>query len=342
MPPNLGAPPVLEPGSLVLVTGANGFLASHVVDQLILAGYRVRGTVRSASRTGWLKELFDKRHGAGKFEIAVVEDMAKPEAYDEACIGVSGVAHVASVLTMDPNPNNVVPQVVAGAVNIAESAVKVASIKRLVYTSSSVAITSPKPNEKFEVSINDWNEEDIKKAWADPPYTPERSYTVYCASKTQAEQAIWKFAEERKPGFVINTVLPNAMFGEILSEKQSASTGAWIKGIFKGNSDAMNTPPQWMVNVKDSARLHVSALIDSRVETERILAFAEPYNWSDILAILRKLYPDKIFPDDIPNEPRDLSTLDHSRGVQLLQAYGRTGFTSLEESVRENTAGLKA
>ena len=34
-------------GDLVLVTGANGYLAAHVVQQLLESGYRVRGTVRN-------------------------------------------------------------------------------------------------------------------------------------------------------------------------------------------------------------------------------------------------------------------------------------------------------
>ena len=95
-----------------------------------------------------------------------------------------------------------------------------------------------------------------------------------------------------------------------------------------------------MVNVKDTARLHVAALLDPDVENERILAFAHPYNWNAILAILRRIYPNKKFPTDIENEPRDLSKLDNSREAALLKAFGRPGFTGLEETVRENTAGL--
>ncbi|GKZ52116.1 hypothetical protein AbraIFM66951_000537, partial [Aspergillus brasiliensis] len=46
----------LPKGALILVTGANGFIASHVSDQLLQMGYRVRGTVRSEKP--WLEEHF--------------------------------------------------------------------------------------------------------------------------------------------------------------------------------------------------------------------------------------------------------------------------------------------
>jgi nucleoside-diphosphate-sugar epimerase len=47
----------LSRGSRVLVTGANGYIASHVVDQLLGPGYIVRGTVRSPK--AWLDEYHE-------------------------------------------------------------------------------------------------------------------------------------------------------------------------------------------------------------------------------------------------------------------------------------------
>ena len=95
MAPNFnGKPPVITPGSLVLVTGANGFVASHVADQLIQAGYRVRGTSRDVKKTDWMGELFDKTYGEGKFEAVTVKDMAQEGAFDAACEGMSYVARV--------------------------------------------------------------------------------------------------------------------------------------------------------------------------------------------------------------------------------------------------------
>lgn len=260
---------------------------------------------------------------------------------DWSIVGVSGVAHLASVVNLDADPNKVIPQVVAGAVNAATAASKESSVKRFVYTSSSAATTAPKPNVKFTIKATDWNDEDIEAAWKPPPYEPERAWAVYRASKTQAEREMWKFVKEKNPTFVLNTVLPYANFGEILSDKQPTVTANWVKEVYKGNLDALKgIPPQWMVDVKDTARLHVAALIDPDVENERILAYAHPYNWNTVLACLRKLYPGKSFPEDIKGEPEDLSTVDNSRGASLLKAFGRPGWTSMEDSIRDNTAGL--
>ena len=156
------------------------------------------------------------------------------------------MVHVASVLSLDRDPNKVIPIVVNGAINAASSAAIQTSVKRFVYTSSSSAITAPKLNVEFTISTDDWNTDQVEETWKPPPYEQGREWVVYAASKTQAEQAMWKFVKEHKPGFVLNTVLPNTNFGEILSDKQPASTGSWVKSIYNGNIDAVKqVPPQW-------------------------------------------------------------------------------------------------
>ena len=78
----------------VLVTGANGYLAVWVVQKYLDAGYSVRGTVRSLSRSAFLKEQFA---GYGeRFELVLVEDITKDGAFDEAVKGVDAIAHTAS------------------------------------------------------------------------------------------------------------------------------------------------------------------------------------------------------------------------------------------------------
>ena len=74
----------LPGNSLVLVSGANGMIAGHVVGQLLKSGFRVRGTVRDESKGDWIKEYAEKHYGPGKVEIVVVKNMSEAEAFKDA------------------------------------------------------------------------------------------------------------------------------------------------------------------------------------------------------------------------------------------------------------------
>lgn len=123
--------------------------------------------------------------------------------------GVAVVAHSASNMSLDPNPNNVIPGVIAGAVNALKAAYAEPSVKRFVYTSSSSATVLAHPAQTgINVTEETWNEDAIKEAWADPPYTMERAGSTYGASKTQAEQEVWKYYKghhDERPDLVVNT-----------------------------------------------------------------------------------------------------------------------------------------
>lgn len=85
---NKMSPPVLEKDSTVLVTGVNGFIASHIADQLLQDGYAVRGSVRSQAKGKALVDFFRSSYGDGRFEVVVVEDITEDGAFDEALEGM--------------------------------------------------------------------------------------------------------------------------------------------------------------------------------------------------------------------------------------------------------------
>lgn len=182
--------PAIPKDSVVLVTGVNGYIGSHIADQLMEAGYKVRGTTRSISKVQGLDALWEKKFGVGRFEVAIVDDMSHEGAFNEALKGVSGVAHVASNVTFNSDPNKVIPEVLAGVNGILKSATKEPSVKRFVYTSSSTAATAPRPNQEFAIDTSSWNDADIKAAHQPPPYQDDRKWAVYGASKTEGEQAV--------------------------------------------------------------------------------------------------------------------------------------------------------
>jgi uncharacterized protein YbjT (DUF2867 family) len=86
-------------GSLVLVTGANGFIAAHIVKEFLDRGYRVRGTVRDVSKSAFLtEEVFPVYAKRGDFELIAIPDLGDPNAFDDAVRGnnVAAIVHVAS------------------------------------------------------------------------------------------------------------------------------------------------------------------------------------------------------------------------------------------------------
>ena len=85
-----------------LVTGASGYIAMHVIDQLLQEGHSVRGTIRSLND----KEKVDGLKKLGPVEL-VEANLDDAESWKRAVKGVDIVIHIASptndTLTMDEN-----------------------------------------------------------------------------------------------------------------------------------------------------------------------------------------------------------------------------------------------
>ncbi|KAM4066442.1 NAD dependent epimerase/dehydratase family protein [Hirsutella rhossiliensis] len=345
LPDNLAIPP----GSRILVTGANGLVGSHVANQFLQFGFNVRGTVRDVAKCDWLRLLFETKYGMDRFELLAVPDIACQGALDEAVKGVSAVIHVASILSFSPDPEQVIPGAVAGALNALKAAYKETSVKRFILTSSKDAAAPHQSVEESPVVTNEsWNDGVVMAAWAPPPYTPERSGAVYSASKVEQEKAVWKFHEENKgkrPDLAVNTVLPSFNLGRSLDpvNQGHASSTETIAILWKGER-----VPEWLwapmpfVDVEDTARLHVAAAVCQDVQSERVFGIVDSFNWDQVLDILRKQNPDRKFHDNFASGKRVVTVASKDRAEELLRRLGRPGWTSLEDSVAMNTEDLRS
>ncbi|KAJ0414904.1 NAD(P)-binding protein [Aspergillus carlsbadensis] len=331
--------PAIPFGSWVVISGVSGFIGSHVADQALAAGYKVRGTTRSVQKSDWIKKHFEEKYGLGNFELVEVPDMAAEGAFDRAVTGAAGFIHVANDMTSSSNASIAIPSAVNGALNALRAAASEPSMKRFVYTSSSFAATLPKPDQRFTVTAETFNEEATERAWG-PDADGD---SVYCASKVEAERAIARWVKENNSPLVVNAILPNANIGPLISATHQGypTTARWTKALWDSDYASLShVPPQHYINVQDDARLHIIGLADPAVQGERIFAVAGPFNLNDILGVLRRLYPGKTW-EDYPDDRRDLSTFEPmTRAEALLEkAYGR-GFVGLEESVKGNVAEL--
>ncbi len=111
-----------------LVTGANGFIGSHLCEHLLEAGYRVRAMVRRTSDLRWIEEL----------DLEMVHaDIRDPASLAQAVAGVDRVFHTAA--TVRPRDPADYGRVNYEGTKSVVTACVAAGVKRLVFFSSAAA-----------------------------------------------------------------------------------------------------------------------------------------------------------------------------------------------------------
>jgi nucleoside-diphosphate-sugar epimerase len=238
-------PTTIAPGALVLVTGASGFLASHIILQFLQRGFRVRGSVRDIAQSAWLLEgTFKKYAENGHLELVSVPDLGAPGAYNEATKGVSAILHTAYVTRIVPDPNEVITPTIAGVRSIMDAASREPSVREVIFTSSASA-ASPLGQEIDNGTIgrDSWNDAAVEAAWAPPPYGMSHAMANYPASKVAGEKEVWKTVGEMDLHFTVNVVSPAGIVGEPLNGKHIDGQANWIAHAFRGNKAAMDPMP---------------------------------------------------------------------------------------------------
>ncbi|RSH76694.1 methylglyoxal reductase (NADPH-dependent) gre2 [Apiotrichum porosum] len=289
--------PAVPPGSLVLLTGASGFIATHTVQAFLDAGYPVRGTVRSKDKGEYLANLF--KGSKVPFEYIIVEDIGKSGAFDEAVKDVVGVAHTASPFHFKAtNPEELIRPAVDGTVGVLKSIQKHnPNVKRVVITSSVAAIRSGAPSPAVYTE-KDWNEqstENVKKLGS--AANPSDKYQ---ASKTLAEKAFWKFIEDEKPSFDGATIHPPLTMGPVIQplgsiEQINTSNGivlSWFRDNHKQDEIPPSAPFNW-VDARDVAQAHVRALAVPEAGGERFITSAGPAGPNDYVLAFERFFPDR-------------------------------------------------
>lgn len=327
-------------GSKVLVTGANGYIAAYISDHLLKAGYRVRGTVRSAYKAAYLEEVFNARYPVGSFEYVVVPDMAKEGGFDEAMEGIAGVVHVATNASFSSDADVVINETVNGVRNTLHTVAKHASVKRFVYTSSAAAMALD-VTQNLHLDESSWNDAAIDLAHTMPD-APEKGAVVYAASKTLAERECFDFVKKEHPKFIVNTVVPFVVAGEILHPKQAASTAGLVKGMFLGMPQQVAIMKQFtgsgglLVDVKDVARLHVAGLTEEDVRGERLIAGAEQTSFNTILEAMDRVPASGKVPERMVQPKSGQITVEVERSTEMLKRLGGAGWVPMQQTIDEN------
>jgi len=118
------------------ITGASGYVGSHVAQYALTSGY----PARLVARKGKIDQLRDFYNNNERVDVVPIDDIASGD-FTYALKGVGAVIHVAAPLSGRENPKGMLNSAVNGTLNVVRQAAA-AGVKRIVVTASLAALKS--------------------------------------------------------------------------------------------------------------------------------------------------------------------------------------------------------
>ena len=241
-----------------LVTGAAGFLGSHVARQLVARGTSVRVLLRPSSNNRAISDL--------SLEY-VTGDLRDAASLERAMNGVKRVFHVAADYRLwAKNPREIYDSNVGGTKNLLAAA-RSAGVEQLIYTSTvaTIAVDRPQlPNEATDAKL-------------------EEMIGHYKRSKWQAEQEVLAAAQAGLPAVIAMPTTPVGPW-----DWKPTPTGKIILDFLNGKMPGYVETGLNFVGVEECAAGHL--LISERGKTgERYLLGAENLTLKELLDTLAEI-----------------------------------------------------
>ena len=253
-----------------------------VVIELLKAGYRVRGTVRSDAKAAQVKATIAEQLGdeaASRLETCKC-DLLADAGWAEAMAGCTAVMHVAAQIVGDePRDQDIVVRPALEGTERVLRFAHAAGIKRIIITSSIATVgyghgqTSGK---RVYTEEHFTNLDGMKWTWA------------YCVGKTKAERLAWSYAEAH--GLEVTTIHPGMILGPAVDNDTSISLSL-VSSLLDGTTPAMPNNGFAVSDVRDIAEMHVRALESAEAVGQRYLSTGKYLPFPRVAEILREAYP---------------------------------------------------
>src|SRR5580658_3632177 len=298
-----------------LVTGASGFLGSHVARQLVSRGENVRVLMRPSSTNRAVGDL--------SLEY-VTGDLRDPASLDRAMAGIQYVFHVAADYRLWARKSREIYDSNVGGTKNILAAAKRAGVDKFIYTSTvaTIAVDRPQlPNESTDAKL-------------------EEMIGHYKRSKWMAEQEVLCAATEGLPAVVAMPTTPVGPW-----DWKPTPTGKIILDFLNGKMPGYVETGLNFVGVEECAAGHL--LVSERGKIgERYLLGAENLTLKDLLhgLALGVAYVESAFSRLIGKEPQipveGVRIAQHTMFVDCSRAQRELGFqpgpvaAALERAVR--------
>jgi dihydroflavonol-4-reductase len=268
--------------AIVVVTGGTGYIAGHIINELLKRNYYVIATLRSLSKTQSLIDNYPKVFHE-RLEVRRA-DLLDEDSWMTAFQKVDYVIHTAApfpLSTKDSEAEKLVSTTVNGAKFVVNAA-KANKVKKLIMTSSALTTFGHFPKTKKYFTEKDWADESQL-----PPYD---------RSKLQAERAAWEAVGAGEELEMVS-ILPAFVIGPTLTKSEHFSSMHFIEMLFRNKSFPYIFIPKnlnfCVVDVRDVALAHVKALELAGNHGRRYLLCESTsknfgFNFDDVAYVLRQ------------------------------------------------------
>ncbi len=269
-----------------LVMGGSGYLAGHLVAQLLQQDYSVRATVRSLIRPEKVAGLVElQRQYPGRLELFEA-DLLDPGAFDRPMQGCDWVFHVASPFLMPEQIRDGLKQVVEPALrgtrNVLGSVNRAPSVHRVVLTSTVGAIFGD------YADVRNMKDGVLSEEYFNTSSTIETN--PYHYSKVMAEKEAWAICGEQDRWTMV-AINPGLILGPALTGSSDSGSLFLLDELLKGYFfyGAPNFSFTY-VDVRDVALAHIRAAQRLQASGRYVLAEKEMISFLEMSRLLRPVH----------------------------------------------------
>ncbi len=270
----------------VLVTGGSGFIASHLVKQLLEGGDEVHATVRSLKNEKKLKPLLEMSEAfPGQLHLFEA-DLLVPGSFSASMDGCDVVYHVASPFLMPEKIkdgyNQMLRPALEGVRNVLASVNETPTVKRVVLTSTVGAIFGD------YIDVLDMDGCVLSEKYFNTTSTVD--HNPYHYSKVAAEKEAWKICEAQdrwdmvaiNPGLVLGPTLSSSSDSGSLFLLDELMNGTFFYGV----PDLSFTT----VDVREVAYAHIAAAKRQSAAGRYILAEKEMTSFLGFAKLIKPVH----------------------------------------------------